>query len=172
MSIFIDFATQYRNMTDDQLLQIASEGGLIDEATVALQSEIASRKLTPKEISSYKADQLQYKREQVERANESFVFRLFGRKVISQDDTTHRVVIRTKWFAPRGIPVFPVASYRYSWEQKTIGKATSTHERLIDRVPLNWGQVIRTGAITYGLIILILTLIVVVAEWQNKMHGR
>jgi hypothetical protein len=172
MSTHIDFATQYRNMTDDQLLQIASEGGLVDEATVALNSEMASRKLTPQAMSSYKEDQLQYKKEQVERANKSAFFRLFGRRVISQDDTTHRVEIRTKWFAPRGIPIFPIASYRYSWEQKTIGKATSTHERLIDRVPLNWAQVLRTGAITYGLIIFALTLFVVVVEWQNKLHGQ
>jgi hypothetical protein len=55
MSTHIDFATQYRNMTDDQLLQIASDGGLVDEATVALNSEMASRKLRaqPRSPSSY-----------------------------------------------------------------------------------------------------------------------
>ena len=159
-------------MTDDQLLQIASEGGLADEAAVALHSEMASRRLTPQAMSSYKADQVEYEREQVERSNSSGLFRLFGRKVVSSEDTDHRVEVRTKWFAPRGVPIFPVASYRYSCRQKTIGKATSSHQGLIDRVPLDWGQVLRTGAITYGLIILSLTLLVVAAEWQNKTHGR
>jgi hypothetical protein len=159
-------------MTDDQLLQIASEGGLTDEAAVALHGEMASRKLSSQAVSSYEADQRANERKQVEKSNQSGVFRLFGRRLISQHNTTHRVEIRTKWFALRGIPVFPVASYRYSCQQKTIGKATARHERLIDRVPLDWGQVLRTAAITYGLMILTLTLLGFIAEWQAKMHGR
>src|ERR1035437_5519778 len=90
VSTFIDFATRYRSMTDKQLLQIASEGGLADEAAVALHSEMASRKLTPQAMSSYKADQLEYEREQVERSNRSGIFRLFGRRVVSSENTAHR----------------------------------------------------------------------------------
>jgi len=172
VSISIDFATQYRDMTDDQLLQIASEGGLADEAAVALHADMASRKLAPDALSSYQADQLGLERKRTERSNQSGVFRLFGRRFISQVNMKHHVEIRTKWFAPRGIPIFPVASYRYSCRRKAIGKATASSEKLIDRVPLDWGQVFRTGAKTYGVAILVVTLLAVVAEWQAKMHGR
>ncbi len=159
-------------MTDDQLLHLASDGGLTDEAAIALRSEMATRRLTSQAMSSYKSDLLESKRTQLEQANYSGICRLFGRKVISQSDTTHDIVIRTKWFAPRGLPLFPVGSYRYSRKRRTIGTATSIQEELIDRVPLNWGQVLRTGALSYGLVILTMALIVLWAEWQNKTHGR
>jgi hypothetical protein len=172
VSTFIDFAARYRNMTDDQLLQIASEGGLADGADLLLHSEMASRKLTPQSMSSYKTELLECEREQTENANKSGLFRLFGRRLVSQEGIAQRVEVRTKWFAPRGIPVFPVASYRYARKQKTMGKATVTHEALIGRVPLDWGQVLRTGAISYGLVILTFFLLVVAAEWQGRTHAQ
>ncbi len=167
-----DFAVEYHRLTDDELLQISSEGGLVAEAKSALQAELSSRKLSSHSLDTYKEDQLRNQRVRLEQSNESGCFRLYGRKILSDGDTSQSTEIRTKWFALRSVPIFPIASYRYSRRQRTLGKASLTEEKLIEQVPLNWGQVLQTAAITYGLILLTLVLIVVIGEWQIKTHGR
>jgi hypothetical protein len=149
LSTYAEFLTTYQHMTDGQLLQIASEGGLTDQAQLPLRAEMAARKLTTNALDAYRKDQQQIRTEQEQERNRSTFFDLFGRSFLSEEDRAQGIEVRTKWFASRGVPIFPVASYRYRCKRRTIGKATVIlHEELIDRIPLYWPQVLLTWAKT------------------------
>jgi hypothetical protein len=175
-----DFAAEYREMTDEQLMEVAGEGGLVDEAQLALRAEMANRKLTTEMVRSYRSEMLRYWSADNARA-ESLKpitgnrlplgkFMLFGRSYLSEDDKAHGIEVRTKWFTFRGFPIFPVASYRFSREQLTTGLIEWNEEKPINQIPLNWNQAIRTWFKTAGLFILGAGLVVIYLAWQEKSH--
>jgi hypothetical protein len=47
---YSDFATQYQQMPDGQLLLLANEGGLVDEAHQALTEELRKRNLKKQDL--------------------------------------------------------------------------------------------------------------------------
>lgn len=142
MSTHPEFLKTYQHMSDEQLLQVAAEGGLTEEAALALRTEMGARKLGSHDLDGYRKDQEQLRTEQQQERNNSGFFRLFGHSFLSEEDRKQGIEVRTKWLTSRGIPIIPVASYRYLRKQRTIGKATVVQEKLIDRVPLYWPQVL------------------------------
>jgi len=141
-------------MSDEQLLQIAGEGGLVGEAKLALQAEMENRKLTTEMVQSYRSEMLRYGNAAKTRDEDLKPiigtrllvgsFALLGRSYLSEDDKVRGIVVRTKWFEIRGFPIFPVASYRFSRKEVTTGLIKWNEEKLIDQIPLNWNQAIRT----------------------------
>jgi hypothetical protein len=171
----IDFALEYRDMSDEQLLQIAGEGGFVDDAKLALQAEMAHRKLTTEMVKSYRSEQQKY--EDAQKVGDPNVhatmgtgFVVYGRDYLSEDDRTHGIQVRTKWLAIRGFPIFPVASYRYSCHQVATGLIKWKDEKLIGQVPLYWKQVIRTWLKTIGVFILGGIVVFLFLAWQDKSH--
>jgi hypothetical protein len=172
-----NFAVEYKGLTDEQLLQIAGEGGLVEEAAQAIQIEMRSRKLTPAMVENYRAETQRYelarKAEDPNRSQSMFGtgFTILGRAYLSDQDKAQGIQVRTKWFALRGLPLFPVASYRYSCQDVTTGLIQWKEEKVIDQVPLNWKQAGRTWLKTTGLIILSLALLIAFLEWRNSLHA-
>jgi murein L,D-transpeptidase YcbB/YkuD len=169
-----DFASEYRGMTDEQLLEIAGEGELVDEAQQALQIEMKNRKLTPEMVQSYHAETQRYLLAQkAEVKSELFnfsLFRLYGRTYISEEDKAQGIQVRTKWLTLRGLPIVPVASYRYSCQNVTTGQIKWNEEKVIDQVPLNWNQAIRTWLKSTGLFVLLISLTIICLVWQDRSH--
>jgi hypothetical protein len=165
MTEHTDFATEYRGMTDEQLLGIAGEGELVDEAQQALQIEMKNRKLTPEMVQSYHAETQRYLLAQkAEIKSELFsfsLFRLYGRAYLSEEDKAQGIQVRTKWLTLRGLPIIPVASYRYSCKDLTTGQIQWREEKVIDQIPLNWNQAIRTWVKSTGLFVLVIALTII-----------
>jgi hypothetical protein len=175
MTEHTDFATEYRGMTDEQLLEVAGEGELVDEAQQALQVEMQNRKLTRQMADTYHAGQMRFKNAgKIKDPNNSTFagigFRTFGRACLSEGDRANGIEVRTKWFVLRDLPIFPVASYRYSRKEMTTGQISWTEEKLIDRVPLDWKQAIRTWSVGIGFIVLTITLVALFVAWQDRAH--
>lgn len=174
MTEHTDFAIEYHGMTDEQLLEIAGEGGLVDEAQQALQVEMKNRKLTPEMVQNYRAETQRYNLAQkAEIKHELFsfsLFRLYGRAFLSEEDKAQGIQVRTKWLTLRGLPIVPVASYRYRCEDVTTGLIRWKEEKVIDQVALNWRQAGRTWLKTTGLVILAFALFFAFLVWQDQSH--
>jgi hypothetical protein len=177
MTTQADFATTYQHMSDEQLLQIGGEGRLVEEATLALQTEMRRRKLTPEMVKSFRSETLRYELAQkaedpnVRRGLFGLGFRLYGRAYLSDEDKHHGIQVRTKWFTLRGLPIIPTASYRYSCHDVTTGLIEWKEERVIDQVPLNWKQAIRTWAKSTGLFLLAVALTFAFLVWHDRVHN-
>jgi hypothetical protein len=61
MNSYADFASAYRHMSDDQLLLVANEGGLVEEANRALSEELKRRDLKPSDLYLKPSDLPNYK---------------------------------------------------------------------------------------------------------------
>jgi hypothetical protein len=174
MNEHTDFATQYRGMTDEQLLEIAGEGSLVEEAHEALRVEMQNRKLTPEMVHNYHAETQRYQLAQKAEVNRVLLgnsfFRLYGRAYLSEEDRAQGIQVRTKWFTMRGLPIIPIASYRYSCHNVTTGLVEWKEEKVIDKVPLNWRQAGLTWIKTTGLLVLTFVLVAIYAAWQDKAH--
>jgi hypothetical protein len=171
-----DFAAEYRGMSDEQLLEIAGEGELVDEAQQALQVEMQNRKLTPAMVQAYHSETQRYLLAQ--KAEDPNVrpslfgmgFSLYGRAYLSEEDKSQGIQVRTKWFTLRGVPVIPIASYRYSCQHVTTGLIDWKEEKVIDQVPLNWRQAGITWLKTIGPLILIIAITIAAVAWQDRTH--
>jgi hypothetical protein len=173
MNEHTDFAAEYRGMTDEQLLEIAGEGELVDEALQALRIEMQNRKLTPEMVQSYHSEMQRYQAAQKARTQEALTtgfFRKFGRAYLSEEDKQRSIQVRTEWFALRGLPIIPIASYRCSSQKVTTGFIQWKEDKVIDRVPLNWNQVIGTWVKSTGLFVLVISLAIIYLAWNVRSH--
>jgi len=114
---------EYQSLTDDEVLQIATEREqLTDDARSMLDSELALRKLSIKDVQSQK---IAYERaEKLERARlghkilsqrtfsrRGFGINFFGKTNVRRDPAGHfEEYDATQWVVILWIPVFPVAT--------------------------------------------------------------
>jgi hypothetical protein len=128
-------AKHYQTLTDGELLNLQAEGGFADEALPVLRDELARRKLT-------KADLTQHIKSVADiRRGPGLMF--FGRRYLNADDKAANIQIQTKFFSLGGFPLIPLASYRLKCKGGE-GKwfDWSTNRQVLNRVPLDWPQVI------------------------------
>jgi len=165
----IALAKYYETLTDAALLNLANEGGFTEEAQQVLAKELGRRNLGDGDLKRYVAqgERTKLREEAKEKGFRSrgpgLLF--FGRRYLNDADRRANIQLRTKWFALGGIPLVPIASYRF----KCTGSTGRWHlvdpdQRVIDRVPLNWTQVFLTWMKT-AIFILIVCLLVVAFAW-------
>ncbi|MGA1983010.1 MAG: hypothetical protein ABSG84_11180 [Acidobacteriaceae bacterium] len=150
MNTQADFATTYQNMSDGQLLETANEGGLVDDAKLALASELHRRNLKKSDLNHHKEsprerlnDAAQEKQLPLLQLGTGLFF--FGKAYLNDADREANIQIRTKWIALRYVPLIPLASYRVKCkEQRWKFFRWTSYERILQRVPLNWNQVLLT----------------------------
>jgi hypothetical protein len=118
MNTQTDFAKTYESMSDGQLLQIANEGGLVDEAKQILAEELHRRNLEPGDLPRHKETlRTRLRREATERKLPSrtgptgFVF--FGRHYLTPSRqgsqySTPNQMDRCKWPSSRPPRVLPL----------------------------------------------------------------
>ena len=154
-------AKHYETLTDAKLLSLKSEGGLSEEALPVLADELKRRNLKDADLRHHAVPERIKLRE--EATEKGFRFRgpgflFFGRSYLNGTDKEANIQLRTKWFAMAGIPLVPIASYRF----KCTG---DTGQRAVGRVPLNWKQVRLTGMKT-AIVVLGLALLFV---WYRRL---
>jgi hypothetical protein len=165
-----DFALIYQKMTDDELLQIASEGGFVDAAQNALQAELKRRNITSREVAAHSSA---LKQEKIEKsATRKFAFRgtglvFYGRHYMSESDRDENIQLRTKWFAFCSFPIYPIASYRFACKSRTKFRLWSGDEKFIDQVRLQWSQIIETWSKAIGVVLLIVLYFVLSERWHT-----
>ncbi|MGI4828380.1 MAG: hypothetical protein ACRYFU_09365, partial [Janthinobacterium lividum] len=138
-------AKHYETLTDAQLLTLKSDGGLVDEAEPVLASELSRRNLKDGDLKRYKVPERILLREEVKEKGfrgkgPGLIF--FGRHFLNEADKEANIQVRTKWFAIAGIPLIPLASYRFKCTNESRGLlGWDADQRVLNRVPLNWTQV-------------------------------
>jgi hypothetical protein len=165
-------AQYYRTLTDHELLNLKRQSGFTAEAEEVLAGELTRRNLTSGDLKRYVAVTQRNKlREEVtERCGgyRSLGLQFFGRRYFNEADRSADIQVRTKWFTITGIPLIPIASYRF----KHMGhsgrwSSTRTRQGVIDRVSLDWAQVFMTWVKTANLIVGVGLLIVVISWLLN-----
>lgn len=150
--------TYYETLTDRELLRLRAEGGFTEEAEQVLSKELVRRHLASSDVKKYVAasERNDLRDEVVERGGgyRSIGLQFFGRSFLNESDRAANIQVRTKWFTVSGIPLIPIASYRFKCA-KDLGNSfpTNTKRSVINKVPLNWPQVFITFAKTAILII-------------------
>ena len=163
----------YRTLTDQQLLQLRSEGGFTADAEHALSIELSQRHLGSSDVNKYveATERNKLRDEVVERGGgyRGLGFQFFGKGFLNEADRSANIEVRTKWFTMSGIPVIPIASYRFKCAKEPGSSfSTSTQRNVISRVPLCWRQVFLTFAKTAAAIFGVGLLIVGLAElWMT-----
>jgi hypothetical protein len=143
----------YKTLTDQQLLQFRSEGGFTPEAEHALSMELAQRHLGATDVKRYvaAAERTDLRDEVTERGGgyRRFGIQFFGKSFVNDSDRSANIEVRTKWFTMSGIPVMPIASYRFksAKDSKSLF-STNTQRNVISRVPLYWPKIFLTFAKT------------------------
>jgi hypothetical protein len=162
----IALAKYYETLTNAALLNLAREGGFTEEAQQLLAEELRRRKLNNSDVKRYvlRGEQIKLREEAEERGvrgrGPGLLF--FGRRFLNEADKEANIQLRTKFFALGGIPLIPIASYRFECHRE--------QERVINRVPLNWTQVFITWGKTAILIIGAALLIVGIAEARRALR--
>jgi len=173
----IELTKYYETLSDDALLNLASQGGFTEKAQQALARELGRRNLGEGDLKRFVAEGEQMKLHE-EAKEKGFRGRgpgllFFGRRFINEADKEANIQVRTKFFALGGIPLIPIASYRF----KCTGHRGrwfiyGGNQRVINRVPLNWTQVFLTWIKTAVVIVVVGLLIVGVGEIWIRLQVR
>ena len=115
-----DYREAYRRMPDYQIMQIASEGGLVPEAVQALNEELAARGASTQDINQH----VEYVAHQklLQRVGNNILYvphgvgiAFRGKRFSSIEDERLGIELRTRWIILFWIPVIPIGSYRIIW---------------------------------------------------------
>jgi hypothetical protein len=159
----------YKTLTDRELLNLRAEHGFTEEAEQVLGKELARRHLASSDVKKYvaAAERNNLRDEVVERGGgyRSIGLQFFGKSFLNESDRAANILVRTKWFTISGIPLIPIASYRFkSGKDSKSSSLPNAQRSVINRVPLNWTQVFMTFAKT-ALLLVGAVLLVVAISW-------
>jgi hypothetical protein len=166
----------YKTLTDRQLLNLRAEGGFTAEADQVLSREFALRRLGSGEVKNRAAaaERSKLRDEVVERGGGkgSLGLQFFGKSFLNPADREANIQVRTKWFTISGIPLVPIASYRFKAAKDAENSFPAYMQRsVINRVPIYWPQAFLTFAKTVSVIIGAGLLIVGFSElWDALKH--
>jgi hypothetical protein len=166
----------YETLTDAQLLNLRAEDGFTEQAEQVLAEELKRRNLYASDVKRNTAhkNRINLRDEAREKGvrGRGPALLFFGNRCLNEADETANIRLRTKWFALGGMPIVPLASYRFKCKG-TPGKWFwgDTEQRVIDRVPLNWPQVFLTWAKT-ALVVLLVVLLFVGFVWFQEHRIR
>jgi hypothetical protein len=157
------FASQYATYSDSELLRLASEGGLVEEAELALGEELRRRQITSRSIRRERIDR---KRAELQRnvgSNPYFASRgtgltfRGGKKIADQS----KGVVKTRWLVLFWMSVVPLGSYRISEDDSARGFTILKKEKL------QWDHVI-TGWMQTGSVVILLLCAWLWLKWWIK----
>jgi hypothetical protein len=110
----VDFRERFRQMSDDELLDVAKDANsLVPEARGAIEAELCNRKLSGEDVEQFAAETARLKEEHAKSTAVQFQFRGFGTIFCGKRDFAgDESYTTTRWVAISGIPVIPLGSYR------------------------------------------------------------
>jgi hypothetical protein len=152
---------RYAAMSDDQIVQLASESGLFPEAAQALNEERTKRALTEEDVADHVREvarrQLQMK------AGNNVFFRsrgtgiaFRGKRFASQEDQRLGIQLRTRWFVLSWIPLFPLGTYRirYSGPPPRFWHRNTTCD-IVSQERLDWRMIFQVWSIAASVLLLV-----------------
>jgi hypothetical protein len=166
-------AKHYATLSDSEILNLKKEGGFTEEAARVMEEELQRRNLHESDVKRQDAvSKRALLREEAKEKGSSgkgpgLLF--FGRGYLSESDREANIQLRTKFFTLGGIPLIPIASYRFQCSERSGRWFPSfANQRVISRVPLNWRQVALIWLKTASFI---LCLALLVIAWL-RIYGK
>ena len=162
-----DYASQYATLSDGEILQLASEGGLRPEADIALRAEMHKRSIGAAEVQSLRAEQMKTELQMSvghNPSNRGTGLSLQGHKFLTQEDREKRVVVVTRWIVFLFMPLIPIGSYR-------VKEHLNAKPEIIGRVPLQWDQVLEGWKKAAMIVLGIVVAAIGVVLWE-RLQGR
>jgi hypothetical protein len=165
-----DFAAQYQTLTDDEIAQLASEGGLRPEADIALKEEMHRRSIGAAEVRALRERQ-EKTNLQMAVGHNPYDYRgsglqLRGDKFLDETDRHRGITTVTRWIVFCYMPIIPIGSYRVKRSVRD-----EKHPEIIGKVNLQWDQVFR-GWMTTALIVLAFVCTLLILDWWRISHNR
>jgi hypothetical protein len=152
-----EFQSVYETKGDDELLRLAVHlDELTPEAREALSVELARRKLSTSDVEELISEDVSHAKEEAKKIGTLFVaYNGIGRQRYGKANRTFDTQTKleqfttTVFFVLFWIPLVPVGTYRV---QKTKGWA-SDDLRVLERLPLNWEQVLTIWVVTAAIML-------------------
>jgi hypothetical protein len=165
-----NFATQYQALSDESIIQLASEGGLRPDADEALRVEMRRRSLGSKDVRALRVKQKKTRRQTMV-GNNPYDYRgnglqLRGDKFLNETDRNRGITTATRWIVFSYMPIIPIGSYRI--KRSVNGK---NNPEIVGKVNLQWDQVFR-GWKTTALILLAFVCALLMFLWWGIFHNR
>ena len=166
----------YKSLNNQELLSLRTEGGFTADAEQVIDQELARRNLGPAELKHHAAA-AEHDRLRDEATERGGGYRMpglqfFGKRYLNEADRRANIQVRTKWFTMSGIPLVPLASYRFKCNGGSDNPSHLTgRQTVINRVPLDWKHVILTWFKTV-VILLGAMLVVVTADWLIHLRSH
>ncbi len=152
------FEVLYRDMSDGEILKLASEGGLLPEAEVVLQSELKRRNISANEVRDMRRRQKEGEL-QIRVGNNPYNrgtgLRFRGFKILRKGDEHRGIVVTTRWMEFAYMPLIPIGSYsviRFAEDDrnpKVIGKEKLQWDQVLD----GWKRAVIVALLYIGLIV-------------------
>ncbi|HXC97628.1 MAG TPA: hypothetical protein VNU92_18145 [Edaphobacter sp.] len=163
-----DFLTQYQVLSDESLTQLAAEGGLRQDADIALKAEMRRRSMGANEIKVLRERQ-EKTRLQMMVGHNPYDYRgsglqLRGNKFLGESDRHRAIATVTRWIVFLSMPTIPIGSYR-------VKKHLNAKPEIIGKVPLQWDQVFEGWKKAATIVLGIVGVMIGVVLWE-RLQGR
>jgi hypothetical protein len=165
-----DFTARYRDLSDEAITQLASEGGLRPEADGALRAEMLRRSIGSNDVRSLRVKQKKTKL-QMQVGNNPYSYRgnglqLRGDKFLNDTDKNRGITVATRGIVLCYMSIVPIGSYRI--RRSLDGKG---NPQIVAKVKLQWGQVFAGWKIT-ALVLLAITCALLAFFWWGVSHSQ
>jgi hypothetical protein len=154
----------YRHLTDDELLHLAEQRNqLTDDAQLALNAELNSRKLSSADIDTYRTGREEAeKADELRRARTTYYNRGWAKKFLGKanrrrdESGTFEEYESTLWFVVWLFPVFPIGTFTVRRDiKRRLGLEWKGPEVALERQPRNWEQILLTWVETVAVLLLV-----------------
>ena len=164
-----DYTAQYAVLSDEEITQLASEGGLRPEADAALRAEMHKRSIAATQVRSLRVKQKKAKL-QARVGNNPDLGRgtrleLRGHKFLTEADERRGITVVTRWIVFAYMPLIPIGSYRV---KEFEGCA---NPQIVGRVRLQWDQVLDGWKKAVMVILTFVAAVIGVILWE-RIRGR
>lgn len=150
-------------MSDEAILKLASEGGLLLEADAVLRAELKRRTISAKDVRGMRLRQKQAEL-QVRVGNNRYHrgtgLRFRGYKISRKIDEGRDIVVMTRWIDFAYMPLIPIGSYR---AVQSVGDGEQP--KVVGKVKLQWDQVLDGWKRATIVALLYLALILATVLW-------
>jgi hypothetical protein len=164
-----DFGEQYRGLSDEAIIQLASEGGLRPEADIALRTEMRKRSIGARQVRSLRVEERKTKLQTRVGNNPYFSYRgiglrLRGDKFLNEADKTKEIIVATRWIVVAFMPLIPLGSYRVKYVNDN-GRPI-----IVGKVPLQWDQVLNGWKVAALTALVFVVIFIGAIWWQSMRH--
>ena len=160
-----DFATEYQNKSDEELLRLALDAGdLIPEANLLLGNELSRRGInSPERLATFRVEEERRKEEERNRSVRLFVFHPYGigRDRFGKADRFYDPITRIERFRTTvfivliWFPLIPTGTFLIEKKRSLF----SDRAKILKRLPLDWEQILQVWVVAASILLGIILVI-------------